>query len=224
MCYRNRLEQLLGLVRGRSTQDHCPCVQNAAITTKDHVLPNVISVRRSAIWLVTVGVLVPKVIITIMGTPKQLRMLALAMIKVIQGHFKKITARSLRIETRVIKVRNGNAPDKRSVVGNARNKPRIQRRYGHHVFLAHVTTKETEDKSREKRIEDVPIVRDFLEVFLEDLRSSTDSKSGIPYRFDTWCCTCNTSTLSIGSFRNERVIRATARAIRQGLYKTDDIK
>ncbi|GJS22374.1 putative reverse transcriptase domain-containing protein [Tanacetum coccineum] len=44
---------------------------------------------------------------------------------------------------------------------------------GHHVFLAHVTTKETEDKSREKRIEDVPIVRDFLEVFLEDL-------SGLP--------------------------------------------
>ncbi|GKF83285.1 hypothetical protein Tco_0244941, partial [Tanacetum coccineum] len=34
---------------------------------------------------------------------------------------------------------------------------------GHHVFLAHVTTKETEDKSREKRLEDVPIVRDFPE-------------------------------------------------------------
>ncbi|GJY37885.1 hypothetical protein Tco_0424249 [Tanacetum coccineum] len=28
---------------------------------------------------------------------------------------------------------------------------------GHHVFLAHVTTKETEDKSGEKRLEDVPI-------------------------------------------------------------------
>ncbi|GJV04850.1 hypothetical protein Tco_1338419 [Tanacetum coccineum] len=40
---------------------------------------------------------------------------------------------------------------------------------GHHVFLAHVTTKETEDKSEEKRLEDVPIVQNFLEVFLEDL-------------------------------------------------------
>ncbi|GJS25995.1 putative reverse transcriptase domain-containing protein [Tanacetum coccineum] len=40
---------------------------------------------------------------------------------------------------------------------------------GHNVFLAHVTTKETEDKSGEKRLEDVPIVRDFLEVFPEDL-------------------------------------------------------
>ncbi|GKE87666.1 putative reverse transcriptase domain-containing protein [Tanacetum coccineum] len=34
---------------------------------------------------------------------------------------------------------------------------------GHHVFLAHVTTKETEDKSGEKRLEDVRIVRDFPE-------------------------------------------------------------
>ncbi|GJZ14188.1 putative nucleotidyltransferase, ribonuclease H [Tanacetum coccineum] len=32
---------------------------------------------------------------------------------------------------------------------------------GHNVFLAHVTTKETEDNSGEKRLEDVPIVRDF---------------------------------------------------------------
>ncbi|GKF09749.1 putative reverse transcriptase domain-containing protein [Tanacetum coccineum] len=44
---------------------------------------------------------------------------------------------------------------------------------GHNVFLAHVTTKETEDKSGEKRLEDVPIVRDFPEVFPEEL-------SGLP--------------------------------------------
>ncbi|GJY51586.1 putative reverse transcriptase domain-containing protein [Tanacetum coccineum] len=37
------------------------------------------------------------------------------------------------------------------------------------VFLAHVTTKEIEDKSEKKRLEDVPIVRDFPEVFPEDL-------------------------------------------------------
>ncbi|GKA28067.1 putative reverse transcriptase domain-containing protein, partial [Tanacetum coccineum] len=41
------------------------------------------------------------------------------------------------------------------------------------VFLAHITTKEAKDKSEEKRLEDVPIVRDFPEVFPEDL-------SGIP--------------------------------------------
>nr|GEX94600.1 putative reverse transcriptase domain-containing protein [Tanacetum cinerariifolium] len=37
------------------------------------------------------------------------------------------------------------------------------------VFLAHVTTKEAKDKSEEKRLEDVPIVKDFPEVFPEDL-------------------------------------------------------
>ncbi|GKD25839.1 hypothetical protein Tco_1232053 [Tanacetum coccineum] len=37
------------------------------------------------------------------------------------------------------------------------------------VFLAHITTKEAKDKSEEKRLEDVPIVREFPEVFPEDL-------------------------------------------------------
>ncbi|GKE73990.1 putative reverse transcriptase domain-containing protein [Tanacetum coccineum] len=37
------------------------------------------------------------------------------------------------------------------------------------VFLANVITKETEDKSEKKRLEDVPIVRDFPDVFPEDL-------------------------------------------------------
>ncbi|GJX12289.1 hypothetical protein Tco_0204047 [Tanacetum coccineum] len=41
--------------------------------------------------------------------------------------------------------------------------------YGDEVLIVHVTKKETEDKSEEKRLEDVPIVRDFLEVFPEDL-------------------------------------------------------
>ncbi|GJT05348.1 putative reverse transcriptase domain-containing protein [Tanacetum coccineum] len=41
------------------------------------------------------------------------------------------------------------------------------------VFLAHVTTKKAKDKSKEKRHEDVPIVRDFPDVFPEDL-------SGLP--------------------------------------------
>ncbi|GKF54978.1 hypothetical protein Tco_0165318, partial [Tanacetum coccineum] len=40
---------------------------------------------------------------------------------------------------------------------------------GHSAFLAHVTMKEAEDKSGEKRLEDVPIVRDFPKVFPEDL-------------------------------------------------------
>ncbi|GJU44745.1 putative reverse transcriptase domain-containing protein [Tanacetum coccineum] len=37
------------------------------------------------------------------------------------------------------------------------------------VFLVHITIKEDKDKSEEKRLEDVPIVRDFPKVFPEDL-------------------------------------------------------
>ncbi|GKG43520.1 hypothetical protein Tco_0480204, partial [Tanacetum coccineum] len=44
---------------------------------------------------------------------------------------------------------------------------------GCQVFLAQVTKKESEAKSQEKRLKDVPIVRKFLEVFPEDL-------SGLP--------------------------------------------
>nr|GFB67719.1 putative reverse transcriptase domain-containing protein [Tanacetum cinerariifolium] len=40
---------------------------------------------------------------------------------------------------------------------------------GCQVFLAHVTTKEAECKSKKKRLENVPIVWDFPEVFPEDL-------------------------------------------------------
>nr|GEW07913.1 putative reverse transcriptase domain-containing protein [Tanacetum cinerariifolium] len=37
------------------------------------------------------------------------------------------------------------------------------------IFFAHITVKKVEDKSEEKRLEDVPIVRDFPEVFPKDL-------------------------------------------------------
>ncbi|GJR36182.1 putative reverse transcriptase domain-containing protein [Tanacetum coccineum] len=47
---------------------------------------------------------------------------------------------------------------------------------GHNVFLAHVTTMETEDKLVEKRIEDVPIIRDFPKVFPEDLSGLTPTR------------------------------------------------
>ncbi|GKF65841.1 hypothetical protein Tco_0192358, partial [Tanacetum coccineum] len=39
---------------------------------------------------------------------------------------------------------------------------------GFPIFLGHVTAKEVEDKSEKKRLEDVPIVKDFPYVFPED--------------------------------------------------------
>ncbi|GKG28749.1 hypothetical protein Tco_0416114, partial [Tanacetum coccineum] len=40
---------------------------------------------------------------------------------------------------------------------------------GCQLFLAQVTMMENKDESKEKRLEDVPTVRDFLEVFPKDL-------------------------------------------------------
>nr|GFB79004.1 putative reverse transcriptase domain-containing protein [Tanacetum cinerariifolium] len=65
---------------------------------------------------------------------------------------------------------------------------------GCQVFLTHVTTKETEDKLEEKRLEDVLIVQDFPEIFLEDLPSLPSTRQvefqidlipgAAPYRLD----------------------------------------
>ncbi|GJZ84427.1 hypothetical protein Tco_0649766 [Tanacetum coccineum] len=50
---------------------------------------------------------------------------------------------------------------------------------GFPIFLAHITAKEVEDKSEKKRLEDVPIVQDFPEVFpCWTLPSSFNSQSG----------------------------------------------
>ncbi|GJT78720.1 putative reverse transcriptase domain-containing protein [Tanacetum coccineum] len=68
---------------------------------------------------------------------------------------------------------NDRDPAKVYVVGKCGANPdNVVRKYiekGFPIFLAHVTTKEVEDKSEKKRLEDVPIVQDFPEVFPEDL-------------------------------------------------------
>nr|GEW63230.1 putative reverse transcriptase domain-containing protein [Tanacetum cinerariifolium] len=59
-----------------------------------------------------------------------------------------------------------------SIISYTKTKKCIQK--GCQVFLTQVTKKQTEDKSGEKRHEDVPIVRDFPEVFPEDLVREDD--------------------------------------------------
>ncbi|GJV62230.1 putative reverse transcriptase domain-containing protein [Tanacetum coccineum] len=88
----------VGLVKRGSTRDHFPCVPNATITTKDHVLLGVIITKRSSIWLVTVGILVP------------------------MGHFKRDCPK-LKNKNRGNQGGNGNAPTKVYVVGNAGTNP-----------------------------------------------------------------------------------------------------
>ncbi|GJV16979.1 putative reverse transcriptase domain-containing protein [Tanacetum coccineum] len=54
------------------------------------------------------------------------------------------------------------------------------------IFLAHVTTKKAEDKSKEKRLKDVPIVQDFLEVFPEDLPGIPPTRQ-VEFQIDLIC-------------------------------------
>ncbi|GKE60805.1 putative reverse transcriptase domain-containing protein [Tanacetum coccineum] len=56
---------------------------------------------------------------------------------------------------------------KLSIISCTKTQKYIKR--GCPIFLAQVTKKKTEDKSEEKRLEDVPTVQDFPEVFPEDL-------------------------------------------------------
>ncbi|GKC42323.1 putative reverse transcriptase domain-containing protein, partial [Tanacetum coccineum] len=62
---------------------------------------------------------------------------------------------------------SGASNSRLSLISCTKTQKYIQK--GCHVFLAQVKEKKTEDKSEEKRLEEVPIVRDFLEVFPEDL-------------------------------------------------------
>nr|GEX21923.1 hypothetical protein [Tanacetum cinerariifolium] len=71
-----------------------------------------------------------------------------------QGHFKRNCP----------KLKNNNRGNQG---GNDNAQARVY--MGCHVFLANITSTKDEDKSKGKRLEDVPVVREFLEVFPEDL-------------------------------------------------------
>nr|GFB66419.1 reverse transcriptase domain-containing protein [Tanacetum cinerariifolium] len=62
---------------------------------------------------------------------------------------------------------NGRSESRLNIISCTKTQKYMQK--GCHVFLAHITEKKTKNNSEEKRLEDVPIVRDFPEVYLEDL-------------------------------------------------------
>nr|GEU54970.1 hypothetical protein [Tanacetum cinerariifolium] len=68
----------------------------------------------------------------------------------------------------VLIIRGDNCDDesKLNIISCTKTHKYIQK--GCQVYVAQVTSKKAEDKSEEKRLEDVPIVREFLKVFLED--------------------------------------------------------
>nr|GEW15040.1 hypothetical protein [Tanacetum cinerariifolium] len=70
-------------------------------------------------------------------------------------------------EVLIIRGDNFDDESKLNIISCTRTHKYIQK--GCQVYLAQVISKKAEDKSEEKRLEDVPIVQEFLEVFLEDL-------------------------------------------------------
>nr|GEU74787.1 putative reverse transcriptase domain-containing protein [Tanacetum cinerariifolium] len=72
---------------------------------------------------------------------------------------------------------NGGSKSKLSIISCTKTQKYIQK--GYQVYLAQVTAKKIDDKSKKKRLEDVPIVRDFLKVFSEDLPGLPPTKQDI---------------------------------------------
>ncbi|GKG13242.1 putative reverse transcriptase domain-containing protein [Tanacetum coccineum] len=62
---------------------------------------------------------------------------------------------------------DGRSKSKLNIISCTKTQKYLQK--GCQVNLAQVTSQETEDKSKEKLLENVPIVREFLKVFPEDL-------------------------------------------------------
>nr|GEX28286.1 retrotransposon protein, putative, Ty3-gypsy subclass [Tanacetum cinerariifolium] len=78
---------------------------------------------------------------------------------------------SYAVDNKVLTI-HGDGGDERSksklsIISCTKTQNYIQK--GCYIFLAQITKKKSKDKSEEKGLEDVPIIRDFLEVFPKDL-------------------------------------------------------
>ncbi|GJS84702.1 putative reverse transcriptase domain-containing protein [Tanacetum coccineum] len=80
---------------------------------------------------------------------------------------KKVVRITYGDELLIIRGDNCDSGSKLNIISCSRTQKYIEK--GCQVYLAHVTSKKANDKSEEKRLEDVPIVREFPEVFPEDL-------------------------------------------------------
>nr|GEZ78458.1 hypothetical protein [Tanacetum cinerariifolium] len=93
----------------------------------------------------------------------------------VQGHYRRECPKLKNNNNQGNQSGRNNAPARVYAVGRAGTDPDVNivtdkyAKNGFPIFLAHITTKEVEDKSEKKRLEDVPIVRNFPEVFPEEL-------------------------------------------------------
>ncbi|GJW21406.1 putative reverse transcriptase domain-containing protein [Tanacetum coccineum] len=80
---------------------------------------------------------------------------------------EKVVRIPYRDEVLIIRDDNCDGGSKLKIISYTRTQKYIQK--GCQVYLAQVTSKKAEDMSEEERLEDVPIIQEFLEVFPEDL-------------------------------------------------------
>ncbi|GJZ15970.1 hypothetical protein Tco_0551647, partial [Tanacetum coccineum] len=64
-------------------------------------------------------------------------------------------------------IQGGKGESRLNIISCIKTQKYIQK--GFHVFLSHIKENKSEEKLEEKRLEDVPVVRDFSKVFLKDL-------------------------------------------------------
>nr|GEZ30809.1 putative reverse transcriptase domain-containing protein [Tanacetum cinerariifolium] len=80
---------------------------------------------------------------------------------------EKVVSIPYKNEVLIIRGDDCDSRSKLNIISCTKTQKYIQK--GCQIYLAQVTSKKAEDKSDEKRLEDVPIVREFSEVFPEDL-------------------------------------------------------
>nr|GEU88480.1 reverse transcriptase domain-containing protein [Tanacetum cinerariifolium] len=76
-----------------------------------------------------------------------------------------------------------------------------------------------EEKSDEKRLENIPVVREFLDIFPEELPGLPPVRQ-VEFQITLFqSITCSSCTLSTSTFRNARVIKSTSRISRSRFIK-----
>nr|GEV88562.1 putative reverse transcriptase domain-containing protein [Tanacetum cinerariifolium] len=115
-------------------------------------------------------------------------------------------------EVLIIRGDNFDGESKLNIISCTRTQKYIQK--GCQVYLAQVTSKKAEDKSKEKRLEDVPIIREFPEDFPEDLHGLPPARQ-VEFHIDLVPGTAPVARASV----REGDIPKTAFRTRYGYYK-----
>ncbi|GJS87335.1 putative reverse transcriptase domain-containing protein [Tanacetum coccineum] len=105
-------------------------------------------------------------------------------------------------EVLIIRGDNCDSGSKLNIISCTKTQKYIEK--GCQVYLAQVTSKKAEDKSEERRLEDVPIVREFPEVFPEDFPRLPPAQQVDSYRLSPWCAPVAASTGQVSNLSRPR--------------------